>query len=443
MKARGTAGVPQKRGGYVTDKPKRKKAGKAPVSQHPAFPAIVGLWFAALLGIASLMVPISLFERMSEASGLSSLIAAAQPPLGATAHIAIALAAAGIGALVGLAVARRVVRANRVRPAGASGLAISQPAFAPAEERTIRPISAHEELGAGGFDLESQGDDQRDISDAFDTVDTDPALPFADDGGDRDFPQEGVSPEAEPDIAYEAAVDPALPLDREPFGNAGQAGADEPADPFPETAAEALSEPAEDDVESTDRSTEYSSPASPTSAEVSIVDLVDRFARALQKHRENVQARIAEDEVEPAAEQFDAPSDRALPAALRPLGSGDFADDGDDDETDDESIGAGYSSLLGMKSSFGLPREPVLVSDESEDDDTGDDETGMDQVVAFPGHGSRFASPVSADDSGDSVDEVGAFDTPPPFVAATPVPAETERALRDALERLQRISGAA
>jgi len=32
------------------------EGGKAPVSLHPAFPAVVALWFAALLGLGTLLV---------------------------------------------------------------------------------------------------------------------------------------------------------------------------------------------------------------------------------------------------------------------------------------------------------------------------------------------------------------------------------------------------
>ena len=36
------------------------RPAKAPISTHPAFPAIVALWFAALLGLGSLVLPVAL-----------------------------------------------------------------------------------------------------------------------------------------------------------------------------------------------------------------------------------------------------------------------------------------------------------------------------------------------------------------------------------------------
>ena len=45
-----------------------------PLSLHPAFPAIVALWFAALLGLGSLVLPAVLLEKAVSASGLASLV---------------------------------------------------------------------------------------------------------------------------------------------------------------------------------------------------------------------------------------------------------------------------------------------------------------------------------------------------------------------------------
>lgn len=84
-------------------------SGKPPVSAHPAFPAIVALWFAALLGIGTLIVPVQLIEQLVTMTGISSLISSAAPPLGFTARAAIALAATILGAGLGLVAARRLV----------------------------------------------------------------------------------------------------------------------------------------------------------------------------------------------------------------------------------------------------------------------------------------------------------------------------------------------
>ena len=97
----------------MSDNPRHKHAGQPPVSTHPAFPVIVALWFAALLGIGSMVLPIDLFERFAVASGLADVYQAAQPPLGATARIFVAIAAAAIGALAGIIVARRIAASNK------------------------------------------------------------------------------------------------------------------------------------------------------------------------------------------------------------------------------------------------------------------------------------------------------------------------------------------
>ena len=58
----------------MSDKPNRKSAGQPPVSAHPAFPVIVALWFAALLGIGSVVPPLAMFENAAIASGLPVVV---------------------------------------------------------------------------------------------------------------------------------------------------------------------------------------------------------------------------------------------------------------------------------------------------------------------------------------------------------------------------------
>lgn len=90
---------------------------RTPLGGHPAFPAIVALWFSALLGAGSVVLPGILLERIVLASGIASVIPAAAPPLGMTARGSIALAAALFGAVLGLAVARRIAAAHARVPA--------------------------------------------------------------------------------------------------------------------------------------------------------------------------------------------------------------------------------------------------------------------------------------------------------------------------------------
>lgn len=118
----------------------RRAPENAPISTHAAFPAVVVLWFAALLGFGSLMLPVALLERLVAVTGLAALIPSAAPPLGETARAGVALAGAFAGALFGWAVARKVA-AGQPRP---RRLDVHH-------ERPCRPISAHEELGEEGF----------------------------------------------------------------------------------------------------------------------------------------------------------------------------------------------------------------------------------------------------------------------------------------------------
>ena len=113
----------------------------APISAHPAFPAVVALWFAALLGLGSLILPTVLLERLTSVTGLADLIPAAAAPLGFTARASIALAAALAGAVLGLLLAIQVAKGQAPKPRSRFE----------GDARECRPISAHEELGWEGL----------------------------------------------------------------------------------------------------------------------------------------------------------------------------------------------------------------------------------------------------------------------------------------------------
>lgn len=113
---------------------------KPPISGHPAFAGIVALWFAALLGLGSFVLPAALLEYLVGLTGLPALLPAANPPLGFTARAFIAIVAALGGAGFGLALARRVARAQGV---GASPQAARS-------DGSRRPIDAQGELGSNG-----------------------------------------------------------------------------------------------------------------------------------------------------------------------------------------------------------------------------------------------------------------------------------------------------
>ena len=129
---------------------KKSAKGAAPLSSHPAFPAIVALWFAALFGIGSLVLPSTLFERIIVATGLPAILPAAAPPLGFTARAMIALVATCAGLAIGLVLARRVAASQQPEQARTRDLQLNTADRHP-DAPAKRPISARSELGSEGL----------------------------------------------------------------------------------------------------------------------------------------------------------------------------------------------------------------------------------------------------------------------------------------------------
>lgn len=96
----------------------RQRAVKAsqPITRHPLFPAIVGLWFATLLGAGSLMLRTSLLEHLVVTAHVDSLIPAAAPPLGATARLMLAVVLGVPGAVIGWVLAKRLGAPKKAGP---------------------------------------------------------------------------------------------------------------------------------------------------------------------------------------------------------------------------------------------------------------------------------------------------------------------------------------
>jgi hypothetical protein len=425
---------------------------KAPISSHPAFPVIVSLWFAALLGIGSLIVPAALLERLVAVTGLSAILSSAEPPLGDTARTIIALIGAGVGAVSGLLIAHKVTGAHA--PSG------------PAAVHEVKvPISAMEELGALSFDQ---------------AVDEDPSL----------------EPKATSPVnkRLRALIAP----DETTHGDLSES-------PPPQVAPEETPiETAEETLKESDNAAEI--PAEPASHhtltagpvagmttqqlvaeplnQLGIVQLVERFALSLQHNapataKQPPEAEMAESKNAPA-EVINQPSSPILPLpdAMRPieydfdpgtLGNQDASesvgenedidylpamdvkamlakqdqapkDTSQDENTaqndgvdnDDSDAGGDYSSLLGMKKS------PDRQNDSAE------------LVTVFTGQDERRGD--QANDRADIAYQSGSFARrrfdPPALVSAAKAPivaeinpAATERALRDALEKLQKMSG--
>lgn len=134
----------------MAGKRKSASAPKAPISSHPFFPIVVAVWFAALLGLGSLILPVVLFERFFAATGIASVVPSTQAPLGLTARLLIGTTAGLTGAIAGLLVARKVAAANETVPERKRGVA---KANAKTGEKSVKkPISALDELGSEGLD---------------------------------------------------------------------------------------------------------------------------------------------------------------------------------------------------------------------------------------------------------------------------------------------------
>jgi hypothetical protein len=337
----------------LSEQPKRT-AAQTPVSAHPAFPAIVALWFAALLGLGSLVLPIALFEFWSEASGLAALVAAAKPPLGLAARLVIAIAAAGLGALAGVAIARQVIAGHRPRS--------TPPVASPSQPESVkRPIRAHDELGEDGFDAQVG---------AF--------APPARDYRDASWPLAEAGPAPEPfDLAgfdapeYDADAWSATDAEEE-----ARDAADFAAEPGTIEAAPAPNR----DAGSMPVAALEARPARAL-GELGMAELVERFSRALQQHQHDVRAVAPGDAVTDVDRTPSFAGKAAEHDARVELG---WAPEAEEPEEAPEAYGS-YSSLLAMKNSHPVP---------------------------------RARTPIAA-------------------------PRETEAALREALERLQAMSGAA
>jgi hypothetical protein len=506
----------------VSDRSRRKAGDRPPISAHPAFPAIVALWFAALFGIGSMVLPIALVERFAVASGLSAVYESAQPPLGATARIALAVTFAALGLVAGLLVARAVARSSVSEPVSRRAAAMR------GDPVHKRPLSAHEDIGHAGLaadDDPEMADD--DAADAFRGRRR--SLSVTDDSAPSEFLQFAPLPGQSPDTADEPldliAFD--LPADAVD-ANAPETPAVQPepeiAVPQPAAAQPAITSPApqqprferqefgrpEPVASVAPAETASVEPARPVTeraiADLGMVELVERFALALQRRaepaplvfpaaRQAAAATPAPVSAPAAPEPVSAPVFEPLhaapmPAALRPIGFDDLADEGEAlpeftlstslslgarpfaqpaeapalpaamdlaealETEDEDTADEGYTSLLAMKSPFGLPREPVRIEDE-EDEAAADG--FFEPSVVFPGQGQRPADGFAARDSAGPrkfdapMDRARQNDAMTASVAQGPTLAttraipsgDTERALREALEKLQRLSGAA
>jgi hypothetical protein len=247
----------------------RKKArGKQPISRHPLFPAIVALWFAALFAVASL---------------------AFAPPLGTALRVALVLAAAAVGGLLGARIARRLSGPHA--PAAIAGTGETA-ADGDGETPLWSELKTHRRaLATGGHEAEA------------------------------DLPEPAPITERPPEILHLANVDTAgfetgAPAPAEPPQDGRT---DDPAPPAETASHAAAGEPAPHE-----EAAAVPAPA-PTAAEriaaadldaLSHVELLERLALSMQRRNHRVTAAIEA----MRAEASDA--ERGLSGAQRPADGG-------------------------------------------------------------------------------------------------------------------------
>lgn len=334
----------------------RKSArGKAPVTWHPLFPAMLAVWFGALFGLGVLAVRTGLLEAAVLAVGIDGLIPAAAPPLGATARILLALAFAVTGGAIGGAIGFVMARARPDKIARRAEATAAKEAAREvrAAERAVADM-AHAPVAEAGETLSFIDISQLDLDDEL-RIEPEPEIEAAPE-------MEILAPEApetaaglKPARAFERPLDPvSFPLP-EAFPVRGG------------TAAARLTAASLDSL--------------------SHLELIERLALSLQKRREEAAAQSNETPETIEAAAAITPPAKPAPSYYPPVS--------------DSAAERGYASLLGLS-------RPAV---QAEDDDS-------PAIARFP-------------------------DSFPPAGAARQTPEATERALRDALATLQRMSGAA
>lgn len=122
---------------------------RRPITSYPVFAPLIALWMAALMGLTVAVLPAYAIERGLHAVGLDGLV-----PVTFLLRLIVGLAAAGLGALLGYAVARGIARRAGADPRPVHTEHDSD-FEAPAEPRRRRPLHVREEL-EGGFGDESR-----------------------------------------------------------------------------------------------------------------------------------------------------------------------------------------------------------------------------------------------------------------------------------------------
>ena len=472
----------------MTAHPPSTVGKSAAISVHPLFPTIVALWFAALLGLGSFMLPPALLERMAAAIRLPTILPSAAAPLGMTARLSIAAGATVTGAVLGWIIARSIANAQMHRQTRRRANAAAPPSVA-----AKRPISAREELGADRFDDFAPVPPTRRRT-----------LTVSEEDGPSEFLQSAPLPGG--GDAFDA------PYDAEEYQGTEALELHEIADAAPPLAAIDRREApilagSEDGAAAVESESEIklATDAPPPVAHIDIplvarplrriaeqpldqlgtVELVERLALSLQQRRARAVPAVDIAPVlgpaEPEAERA-APMPRKMPAALRPLAFDDLDSEEDgaamdaglaafrglslprhafparaednaidhqpadleQDEDGERHDTEGCHSLRALDRPFAPPREYIRIDEPEPDADE------IEPMVVFPSRAAMSVGEVAPDtaSNGDGGSAgIRPFDNPSSVGIASIVPAQdrtaTEHALKDALATLQRMSGAA
>jgi len=256
-----------------TARRKRKKGATGSLAAHRAFAPMLGLWGALLGGLAVMVLPPALIEAVTGGTAVAALGGLVQPVIAGLSAVVLG----GVLFIAGSAASRRA-RRRAARPSVAE-LAV----------RRVRPIDPARDLGSLSLD---------------DPLET---MPFATPAW-RDTEESAPEPEIEPEIADQAAPAP-RELDLSEFAafpgrnavwveepDLTEVPADVLPDPEPFILTEAL--PAEAPVASAPVTVLHEAVplpepgtaalarlrAVPTS-ELSMAEMVERFAGALHEHR--------------------------------------------------------------------------------------------------------------------------------------------------------------
>ena len=367
--------------------PSRRR--KAPITAHPAFPGIVALWFAVLLGAGSLVVPVALWERIVTILGVDGLVAAAAPPLGIKARAIIALAFAVLGALAGLAIARRMASPrSRVADDAVEDEYASETlgAFIAEDLSAARAVPSDEEedvLLFSGFDDDDAADDPLP---EFEKPGEPPVFVVP-----EELAADPIASEEPDEIAVEDAFEPEIEVQTEPAPEPVRFVQDLPAQPEPAHSLRA-SEEFEDE---------------------SLADLAARLQNALRRRRSA--QPVVEPVASPAQQVEAAPSVDADPEPVEARHSESWDDDWNDQAVNDAPADTSIPEVAGQAEDDWLDDLSDAPREDAFDDTsvTPVPEPDYDLVVAkgraqlpqafleadFPAEDAEFAEDVAFDDS--------------------------------------------